>query len=95
MIELQACLRVFAPSRRDQDRERILVLPRLFALSHWPLPPLRGSCISAEFPFRLSLNPFLLSMCTDAPESTTNSRSSGDCEVGAGVAIWLQSESKT
>ena len=31
-----ACHRVFAPSRRDQDRERILVLPRLFALLHWP-----------------------------------------------------------
>ena len=33
VIELQACHRVFAPSRRDQDRERIFVVPRLFALS--------------------------------------------------------------
>ena len=33
-MELQAYLRVVAPSRRDQDRERILVLPRWFALSH-------------------------------------------------------------
>ena len=32
MIELQACHRVFAPSRGDQDRERTLVVPRLFAL---------------------------------------------------------------
>ena len=30
---------------------------------------------------------FLLSMCTDAPESTTNSRFSGDFEVGASVAL--------
>ena len=34
-IEQQALLRVIAPSRRDQDRERILVLPRLFALLFW------------------------------------------------------------
>ena len=31
MTGRQACHRVFAPSRRDQGRERILVLPRLFA----------------------------------------------------------------
>ena len=30
---------------------------------------------------------FMLSMCTDAPESTTNSRSSGDFKVGAGIAL--------
>ena len=30
VIELQACRRVFAPSQRDQDRERILVPPRSF-----------------------------------------------------------------
>ena len=39
VIELQACHRVFAPSRRDQDRKHIPVLPRLFALLQWPLPP--------------------------------------------------------
>ena len=38
--ELQACHRVFAPSRRDQDRTQRLVLPRLFALLHSLLPPL-------------------------------------------------------
>ena len=48
VIEMQACHRVFAPSRRDQDRQRILVLPRLFAIHRWPLPPLWGSWISAE-----------------------------------------------
>ena len=58
VVELQACHRVFAPSRRGQDRERRLVLPRLFALLRWPLPPLWGSWISAESPFRLSSNPF-------------------------------------
>ena len=33
------------------------------------------------------LKSFLLSMCIDAPESTTNARSSGDFGVGAGVAL--------
>ena len=87
MIELQACHRVFAPSRRDQDRERILVLPRLFALSRWPSPPLWGSWISRRVSISSELKSLLLSMCVDASESTTNSRSSGDFEVGAGVAL--------
>ena len=55
VIEMQACHRVFAPSRRDQDRERIPVLPHMFALHHWPLPPLWGSWVSPES--------FFLSMC--------------------------------
>ena len=38
VIELEACHEVIALSRRDQDSERILVLPRLFALPQWPLP---------------------------------------------------------
>ena len=33
------------------------------------------------------LKTFLLSMCIEAPESTTKSRSSDDFEVGAGVAL--------
>ena len=87
-IDLQACNRVFAPSRRDQDRERILVLPRLFALHRWPLPPLWGSWISAGSPSISSeLKSVLLSTYIDAPESTTNSRSCGDFEVGDGVAL--------
>ena len=45
------------------------------------VPGLRRVSISSE------LKSFLLSMCIDAPESTTNSRSSGDLEVGAGVAL--------
>ena len=42
----QACLRVIALLRRDEDREHILVLLRSFALHHWPLP-LWGSWIFA------------------------------------------------
>ena len=38
MTGRQACHRVFAPSRRDQDRERILVHPRFFAPLCCPLP---------------------------------------------------------
>ena len=34
-IEQQTFLRVIALSRRDWGRERIPVLPRLYALSHW------------------------------------------------------------
>ena len=30
---------------------------------------------------------FLLNMCIDAPESTTNPRASGFFEVGAGIAL--------
>ena len=58
MTRLQACHRVFAPSRRDQDRERILKRPRLIALLHCLLPPLWSSWISAESPFRPSSKPF-------------------------------------
>ena len=32
MIELQACHRVFAPSRRDQDRERLLLVCMDFSI---------------------------------------------------------------
>ena len=49
----QACLRVFAPSRRDEDGVHILVLPRSFALLHRPSPPLWGSWIFGEFPLVL------------------------------------------
>ena len=34
-MEQQAFLRVIALSRIDLDRERILVLPRLYALPRW------------------------------------------------------------
>ena len=83
-IELQKD-RVIAQSRRGQDREHIPVLPRLFELigryHHCGVLYLRRVSNSSE------LKSFLLSMCTEAPESTTKSRSSGDFEVGAGVAL--------
>ena len=85
-IEQQAFLPVIALSRINLDRERTLVLLRLFALLH----PLWCFWISAKFPpVLLSSNPFfLLSTCIDAPESTTNSRSSGDFEAGAAIALF-------
>ena len=58
MTRLHSCYRGFAPSRRTQDRERILVLPRLFALLHWPLSPLWSSWIFEGVPNPMSLNPF-------------------------------------
>ena len=58
VIELQACHRVFAPSRRAQDRERLLVLPRPSTLSHWPSPSSWSSWIFEGFPVHLSLSPF-------------------------------------
>ena len=38
--------------------------------------------------FSPELNSFLLIMCIDAPESRTNSRSSGLVEVGAGIPFF-------
>ena len=70
MIELQACHRINAPPPRDQDRERMLVLPLVFALHN-------HGCGGSWTPVRLSINPCYSSMCIDALESTTNVRSSG------------------
>ena len=71
VMELQACHRVFAPSQRDQDRTRTLVLPH----PHWSFQPLWSSWIPAESPFRLSFNSFFFAQHVhDAPESTTKSR---------------------
>ena len=94
VIELQACHRVFPPSRRDQDRERILVLPRLFALSHWLLPPLWCSWISAESPFRLSSNPFC-SACALMLQSQTRMLVPLEILKWAPALPWQQKESKT
>ena len=55
---LQACLRVFAPSRRGQGHEQKLVLPRSLTLPQWPLPQLWSSWILAEYPVQLSSNRF-------------------------------------
>ena len=73
-VELLAFLRVTALSRTDRDREHTLVPPRLFAFFEVPTVvgflELRKVSISSE------LKSFLLSMCIEAPESTTNIRSS-------------------
>ena len=72
MTELQASPRVFALSRRDQGRDTVAVRGVL---------DLRRVSSSSE------LKSFLLNMCVDAPESTTNSRSSGMFEMGAGIGL--------
>ena len=63
MTRLQACYRGFAPSRRAQDRERIVVLPHKSALLHWPLSQLWCSWTFERVPVPLSLNPFFGSAC--------------------------------
>ena len=79
--EQQAFLRVIAQSRTDLDRERTLVFLRLYALSpgrgksHMFFLDLRKVSNSSELKF------FLLTVCIDAPDTTTNSRSSGLFEV--------------
>ena len=94
VIELQACHRVVAPSRRDQDRERVLVLLHLLALLHWPLPPLWGSWIPAESPFRLSLNP-ICSACALMLRSRPRILVPLEILKWAPAMSWLQSEGKT
>ena len=86
--ELQVCHRVTALPRKDQDRERIPVLPRLFVCTS----PLAVTTVVGFLVFRrvssaAKLKTFLLSICIAAPESTTDSRSSGFFEEGAGMAL--------
>ena len=88
-MELQAYLRVVAQSRRGQDREHIhlcFLVSLHFSIGCYH--HFRGSgspqnLISSE------LKSSFCSACAliEAPESTTNSRSSGDSEVGAGIAL--------
>ena len=73
MTGRQTFHRVIAPSRRDHDHERITVTTVLVFMDF------RRVSISPELQW------FLLSMCIDAPESTTNSRSSGFFEEGASI----------
>ena len=94
VIELKARHRVFALSRGDQDREPLLVFPRLLALRHWPLPPLWGSWISAQSPFRLSLNP-ICSGCALMLRSQPRILVPLKILKWAPALPWLQSESNT
>ena len=86
MIELQAYLRVVALSRTCQDPGRKLVLPRLFALLPVAITTIVGFVDLRKVSISSEPKSLLLSMCIDAPESTTNSRSSKGFETGAGVA---------
>ena len=73
-----------------------LVLPHLFALLHSAVDHRCGVPGSfAEYPVLSELKTSLFSKCIDAQESTTNSRSSGFFEVGAGIAHGFNEESKT
>ena len=50
-----------------------------------PLTHSKNICV-LHFESLRGLKSFLLSMCFEAPESTTDSRSSGDFQVGADIA---------
>ena len=77
VMELLAFPRTIALSRKDLNScFRTLVLPRLFDVEFLDL---RRVSISSE------LNCFLLSMCIEAPESTTNILSSGDFVMNMGA----------
>ena len=55
-IELLAFPPVISPSRINQTREHILVLPRLLGLPHFQSPPWWGSWIASTYPFLLTSN---------------------------------------
>ena len=77
---------VVARLRTDSDHERTLVPPRGCALHR-----LQSTSVGVLDLFTVSISPelnsSLLIMCTDAPESTTYSRSSCLFEVGAGITF--------
>ena len=86
-IKLQACPREIALSRRDQDRKQ-----KTCASSCVCTSPLAVTTVVVflDFPNAFSsseLKSISLSMGIDAPESTANSRSSGDFEVGASIGL--------
>ena len=72
--------RVVARLRTDSSHERTLVPPRVCALRRLQSTLLQGFW-TFLLSIILSLILFLLIMCIDAPESTTNSSSSGLLEV--------------
>ena len=74
---LQACPRVTALLRRDQDRKHFPVLPSFACTSSLAVTTVVAFVDYRRVSSSSELKSFLLSMCIDAPESTTNSRSSG------------------
>ena len=73
----QAYCRVITLSRTNRDREHILVLPRLSALLRWRFTTVTRVLDLRKVSNSSELKSLLLSMCIEAPESTTNVRSSG------------------
>ena len=67
-------------SRRDEDREHFLALPQSAALLPLTVTTVMGFLDLRRVPSSPELRFFVLSMCTDAPESMTNSRSPGFVE---------------
>ena len=65
--------RVLARSRIDFDRERKLVLPRGCARFHWQSIPTKRVLDPLKVSSSSKRKSFLLSMCIDATESTSNS----------------------
>ena len=83
-LEQLAFLRAVTPLRPDSIHERTLVPSRGWALHRLQSTQQLGFWTSSVLDSS-ELNSFLLIMCIDASESTTNSRSSGLFEVGAGI----------
>ena len=84
-IGVQAFHRVIARLRTDWDHERTLVPPRGFALLRLQSTLRQGFWTFFTVSISLEFNSFLLIMCIDAHESTTNSRFCGFVAVGAGI----------
>ena len=61
------------------------MLPRLFALPPLAVTTVVGLLDRRRVSISSELKTFLLSMCVDAQDSTTNSLSSGFFEEGAGI----------
>ena len=78
----QDCKRVLEDLHRHEEIKIVNVYLCFLTCLHFATG--RNHLLWGSWTFRLSLKSFLLSMCIDAPESTTNSRSSSFSE-GAGI----------
>ena len=75
-IESLAFHRAIALLRTDRDHEQKLVLTRLFALHPVAVSTVKGFLVLLKVSLSSELKSLLRSMCIEAPESTTNKRSS-------------------
>ena len=87
VIDLQTCPGVIALSRRVSRSCTNTCASSFVCTSPLAVTTVVGFLDLRRVSISSELESFLLSMCIDALESTTNSRSSGDFEVGAGVAL--------